>query len=144
MLVYLIPLIAIMLPAMRFLPELIAYRPKSRIAALYAKLLALEREIVATPDGDQIPHYVQRLDAIEDEVTDAKVPGWYAQDVYALRAAIDLVRERLGAEREGHSRLPSVTLRRPRRKRPSSDARQPRRPCSRYWSAWLRGRRGLR
>ena len=102
MLVFLIPLIAVLLPTIRFLPDLIAYKPRARIAALYAKLRALEREIASTRDVARIPEYVERLDAIEAEVTNAKLSGWYAQDVYALRAAIDLVRERLGAPgREG-------------------------------------------
>ena len=105
MLVYLIPLIAVLVPALRFLPELIAYKPKSRIAALYAKLRALEHEMMAsTRDVARIPEYVEQLDAIEAEVTAAKVPGWYAHDIYQLRAAIDLVRERLG--RPGAKAIP--------------------------------------
>ena len=104
MLVYLIPLIAVLVPALRFLPDLIAYKPKSRIASLYAKLRALEREIATTRDPERIPEYLERLDAIEAEVTDAKVPAWFAQDVYTLRAAIDLVRERLG--RPGAKAIP--------------------------------------
>ena len=105
MLVYLIPLIAVLVPALRFLPELIAYKPRSRIAALYAKLRALEHEMMAsTRDVARIPEYVEQLDAIEAEVTAAKVPGWNAHDIYQLRAAIDLVRERLG--RPGAKAIP--------------------------------------
>ncbi|MET0204139.1 MAG: TAXI family TRAP transporter solute-binding subunit [Casimicrobiaceae bacterium] len=104
MLVFLIPLIAVLLPTIRFLPDIIAYRPRARIAALYAKLRALEHEIASTRDVARIPEYVERLDAIEAEVTNTKLPGWYAQDVYALRAAIDLVRERLG--RPGAKAIP--------------------------------------
>jgi hypothetical protein len=48
MLVFLIPLIAVLLPTIRFLPDIIAYRPRARIAALYAKLRALEHEIAST------------------------------------------------------------------------------------------------
>jgi TRAP transporter TAXI family solute receptor len=96
MLVYLIPVIAVLIPALRFLPGLLAYKPKARIAALYAKLSAIEREIADTGDVERVPEYLERLDAIEAEVTDVKVPIWYTRDVYVLRAAIDLVRERLG------------------------------------------------
>ena len=106
MLVFLIPLVAVLLPTIRFLPDIIAYKPRARIAALYAKLRALEREIASTRDVARIPEYVERLDAIEAEVTDAKLSGWYAQDVYALRAAIDLVRERLG--RPGAKAIPGL------------------------------------
>jgi TRAP transporter TAXI family solute receptor len=108
MLVFLIPLIAVLLPTIRFLPDLIAYKPKARIAALYAKLRALEHEIASTRDVARVPEYVERLDAIEAEVIDAKLGGWYAQDVYALRAAIDLVRERLG--RPGAKAIPGFRI----------------------------------
>ena len=91
---------------MRFLPDIIAYRPRARIAALYAKLRGLEHEIASTRDVARIPEYVERLDAIEAEVTNTKLSGWYAQDVYALRAAIDLVRERLG--RPGAKAIPGL------------------------------------
>ncbi len=104
MLVYLIPIVAVLVPALRFLPNLISYRPRSRIAALYAKLSALEHEIVSAGDPARVQDYVERLDAIESEVTGAKLSGWYAQDVYTLRAAIDLVRERLG--RPGAKAIP--------------------------------------
>jgi TRAP transporter TAXI family solute receptor len=96
MLVYLIPIIAVLIPAVRFLPDLYAYRPKSKIAALYEKLRALEREIGVDLDETRVAGYVARLDEIEAEVTASNTPAWFAQDTYVLRAAIDLVRERLG------------------------------------------------
>jgi hypothetical protein len=105
MLVYLIPLIAIVVPALRFLPDLLAYKPRSRIAALYGKLRALEGEVATARDATQVHAYLARLDEIEGEVTQTKLPSWYAHDVYALRAAIDLVRERLG--RPGAKAIPT-------------------------------------
>jgi TRAP transporter TAXI family solute receptor len=96
MLVYLIPIIAVLIPAVRFLPDLYAYRPKSKIAALYEKLRTLEREIGADPDVARVAGYLARLDEIEAEVAASNTPAWFAQDSYVLRAAIDLVRERLG------------------------------------------------
>jgi hypothetical protein len=49
--------------------------------------------------------YVARLDDIESEVRRTKLSAWYSHDVYALRAAIDLVRERLG--RPGAKAIPT-------------------------------------
>ena len=105
MLVYLIPLIAVLVPALRFLPDLMAYKPRSRIANLYGQLRALEGEMTAARDASQVSAYVARLDEIEGEVTRTKLPAWYSHDVYALRAAIDLVRERLG--RPGAKAIPT-------------------------------------
>ncbi len=106
MLVFLIPLVAVLLPAVRFLPNLYAYRPRARIAALYEKLRTLERDVAATPDPALVADYVARLDRIEAEVIECKLPAWFVQETYALRAAIDLVRERLG--RPGTKALPRL------------------------------------
>jgi TRAP transporter TAXI family solute receptor len=106
MLVFLIPLVAVLLPTLRFLPDLYTYQPRARIAALYEKLRTLERDVVATPDPALVADYVARLDRIEAEVIECKLPAWFVQETYALRAAIDLVRERLG--RPGTKALPRL------------------------------------
>jgi len=108
MLVFLIPLVAVLLPALRFLPDIYAYKPKARIAALYEKLRNLERDVAATPDPALVADYVARLDRIEAEVIECKLPAWFVQETYALRAAIDLVRERLG--RPGTKALPRLRI----------------------------------
>jgi len=105
MLVYLIPLVAVLVPALRFLPDLLAYKPRSRIAHLYGRLRALESEMAAARDASQVSAFVARLDEIESEVTQTKLPVGYSHDVYALRAAIDLVRERVG--RPGAKAIPT-------------------------------------
>ena len=106
MLVFLIPLVAVLLPTMRFLPDLYAYRPRARIAALYEKLRTLERDVAATPDPALVTDYIARLDRIEADVIECKLPAWFVQETYALRAAIDLVRERLG--RPGTKAIPRL------------------------------------
>lgn len=106
MLVFLIPLVAVLLPTLRFLPDIYAYKPKARIAALYEKLRTLERDVAATPDPALVADYIARLDRIEAEVIECKLPAWFVQETYALRAAIDLVRERLG--RPGTKAIPRL------------------------------------
>jgi len=105
MLVYLIPLVAVLVPALRFLPDLLAYKPRLRIARLYGRLRALESEMAAARDASQVSTFVARLDEIESDVTRTKLPVGYSHDVYALRAAIDLVRERVG--RPGAKAIPT-------------------------------------
>ena len=96
MLILLIPVFAVLLPAIKLVPIAYTYRLKARIAQWYARLGALESEIKGTPDPAQVDLYLARLDAIEKEISDAHVPKWFAEQAYLLRAAIDLVRERLG------------------------------------------------
>jgi TRAP transporter TAXI family solute receptor len=96
MLVLLIPILAVLVPAIKFLPDLYTYRLKAKVSRCYAALRALEAEIGRTPDPASVPGYLLRLDAIEADVDATKLPNWFAEQGYALRAAIDLVRERLG------------------------------------------------
>ncbi len=96
MLVLIIPVLAVLVPAIRYLPNLYTYRLKAKITRWYAALHTLEVAIERTPDPDKVQEYLVRLDALEDEVNGANLPSWFADQGYSLRAAIDLVRERLG------------------------------------------------
>ena len=95
-----------LIPAIKFAPVLYTYRLKSRIGRWYEQL-ARRRESkwpgsrIATRADD----YLSRLDAIEAEIKAARLPNWLREQAYLLRAAIDLVRERLGiAGSRGRSR----------------------------------------
>ena len=48
------------------------------------------------PDATRIDDYLSRLDLIEAEINATSMPSWLSEQMYLLRAAIDLVRERLG------------------------------------------------
>jgi len=96
MLILLIPMFAVLIPAIKFVPVLYAYRLKARIARWYARLGEVESELAGTPNPARVEEYLARLDVIETEINAAQVPKWFAEEAYLLRAAIDLVRERLG------------------------------------------------
>jgi TRAP transporter TAXI family solute receptor len=96
LLVLLIPIVAVLLPVLRFLPALIEYRLHARIAKWYVRLGAIEDEMGDRLAPGRVPEFVAKLDAIETQVNDSNVPSGGADQLYALRAAIDLVRERLG------------------------------------------------
>ena len=101
---YLIPLDRGAVPAMRFLPE---SSPTSRGHESRRCTRSCARSSMRSrrrTTSHACRNTSIALDAIETEVTNAKVPGWYAHDIYALRAAIDLVRERLG--RPGAKAIP--------------------------------------
>ena len=85
-----------LLPAIKFAPVLYTYRLKARIGRWYARLGAVEREVAGQPDAARIGDHVARLDAIEREIKATRLPNWMSEQTYLLRAAIDLVRERLG------------------------------------------------
>jgi len=96
MLILLIPVFAVLLPAIKFVPVLYTYRLNARIARWYARLGEVEGSLSATPDPARVDDCLERLDTLEAEIGAAHLPKWFAEQAYLLRAAIDLVRERLG------------------------------------------------
>jgi hypothetical protein len=111
MLILLIPILAVLIPAVKLVPVLYNYRLNARIVRGYAQLGGVERELTETPDPARIGEWLARLDAIEAEVGAARLPKWFGEETYLLRAAIDLVRERLE-----HARCQAIPAIRDRRR----------------------------
>ncbi|MGB0681779.1 MAG: TAXI family TRAP transporter solute-binding subunit [Magnetovibrionaceae bacterium] len=94
--VLIVPLIGLMLPLMRVLPPVWRWRIRSRIYRLYRDLFDIERCLVSTPDDlATIRAALGRLDGLEAEIRSLKVPLSYADEAYALRVHVDLVRGKL-------------------------------------------------
>jgi len=99
MAVVLISLIAVLIPLARVVPPLYTFRIRSRVFRWYGQLRALEDSIGKRPPQD----LRDELEAIEHKVERVHVPLSYADELYALRSHIDMVRSRLppvGAEGE--------------------------------------------
>ncbi len=96
MLILMLPVFGVLLPAIKFAPMLYTFRLKARIGRWYARLGAVEHEMSGRPDTARVGDYISRLDAIEREINATRLPNWLSEQIYLLRAAIDLVRERLG------------------------------------------------
>ncbi|CAH2782199.1 MAG: TRAP-type uncharacterized transport system, periplasmic component [uncultured Paraburkholderia sp.] len=94
LLVVVVPLIVLLVPALRLVPSLYAWRVKSRIYRWYGALIAIERSALS----DHSP--AERLDAIEDSVNGLKMPLAYADQFYVLREHIGFVRVRLTNTRD--------------------------------------------
>jgi TRAP-type uncharacterized transport system substrate-binding protein len=91
-----VPVVVILVPAVRLLPTLLSLRTKLRLYRWYRALLEVERDSYALP-SDQRSKLVARLDHIEKEVNRMKVPASFADQFYALRGSIGFVRERISA-----------------------------------------------
>lgn len=87
----LVTLIAVLLPLSRVLPPLYEHRVRSRIFRWYRRLREIEDELATAPAA----RLEQRLDELEARVGHISVPLAYADELYALRSHIDLVRGRL-------------------------------------------------
>lgn len=89
--VALVSIIAILIPLSRVVPPLYQFRIRSRIFRWYGQLRAVEEAQGERP-ADEL---AKQLDAIESRVENVTVPLSYANELYALRANINLVRQRV-------------------------------------------------
>jgi hypothetical protein len=95
LLVVVVPLIVLLVPALRVVPSLYAWRVKSRIYRWYGALIAIERGVLGETSAEERQTLLERLDTIEESVNGLKMPLAYADQFYVLREHIGFVRERL-------------------------------------------------
>jgi ABC-type nitrate/sulfonate/bicarbonate transport system substrate-binding protein len=87
-------IVAILLPLSRVVPPLYQFRIRSRVFRWYAQLRSIEDRLQAEPAAR--PELARELEQLEERVGRIHVPLSYADELYALRGNIDLVRRRLG------------------------------------------------
>jgi hypothetical protein len=90
-LVLLIPLVAIVLPVMRFAPALYGWRARSRVYKWYGQLKFLERELDEDPAARTRAEWLAELERIEDHVHRVSTPLAFTNLLYTLREHIALV-----------------------------------------------------
>jgi TRAP-type uncharacterized transport system substrate-binding protein len=99
LLVVVVPVIVILIPALRFVPPLYAWRVKSRFHRRYGELMALERSMLDDPSEQNHAEFTAKLNDIETELNKLKMPLAYADSFYALREHISYVRSQIAALR---------------------------------------------
>ena len=88
-------IIAILLPLSRIVPPLYEFRIRSRVFRWYGQLRAIENQMQeADADPAQL---ADELDSLEQKAGRVSVPLSYADELYALRNNINLVRRKLEA-----------------------------------------------
>ena len=99
--------IVVLIPLSRVIPPLYELRIRSRVFRWYGKLRQIEASL---PEGAGAGHSAQplmdELDALDARVRLLQVPLSYADELYAMRSHIDLVRKKLralGAQTPGGS-----------------------------------------
>jgi TRAP-type uncharacterized transport system substrate-binding protein len=96
--VVLVPVFVVVLPSLRYLPQLYRWRINSRIHKRYGELMALERETLRPLSEERRSELLSRLQDIEKAVIKRKIPGSHAEQLYLLRQHISFVRESLTRE----------------------------------------------
>jgi hypothetical protein len=93
-----VPLVLLLLPALKVIPSVLGWKTKLRLYRWYRALLLLEYEVRDEMAPEKRAETLKRLDAIEQTVNYARVPASFADQFYSLKGHIKLVRARLGAE----------------------------------------------
>lgn len=93
--VVLVPIFVVVIPSLRYLPQLYNWRIRSRIHRRYGELMAIEREALGDLSDERRAALLERVDDIERSVIAVKMPGSHGESLYRLRELIGFVRERL-------------------------------------------------
>ncbi len=99
--VVLVPIVVVLIPAIKLVPALYRWRIRTRIYKRYGELMALEREMLDKTTPEQRTALGKRLDEIEKRVNGSKMPLPFADQFYVLREHINFVRRRLAASGGG-------------------------------------------
>ena len=86
-------IVAVLLPLGKIAPPLYAFRVRSRVFRWYGQLRALEDRWET--GSAQTPELLEELKTLENRVEKVIVPLSYADELYALRNHIELVRQKL-------------------------------------------------
>ena len=92
-------LLAIMLPLSRIVPPLYQFRVRSRVFRWYGRLREIESDLEA--GKTDTTELLKALSALEAQAEKVSVPLSYADELYALRNHIHLVRKKLLRASEG-------------------------------------------
>ena len=90
-----VPLAGILLPLIKIGPALYKWRIRRRIFYWYGRLKALESTVADDPSGESLDDERDEIALIDAAVNTIPVPLAFSDQYYTLRAAIDLVRQRL-------------------------------------------------
>jgi hypothetical protein len=98
-LVAFVPALVILIPALKLIPAAYKWRLRMRLYRRYRAMLALEREVEQSPMSQaQRDDLQKKVDEIEEDVNQMKVPASFADQYYALRTYVVFVRQQLVAK----------------------------------------------
>ena len=94
-----IPLLTIVYPLLKLMPSVFDWAMRRQFYKVYVELRQMDRGLSSVDPG-QIEHYKKRLEELEQRVTSLRVPVTYASMLYALKAHIGAVRQKVHAADE--------------------------------------------
>jgi hypothetical protein len=93
--VILLPLVALLFPLFRIMPNIYRWRMRSKIYRWYEKFEDIDAVIFKTKQSTDIATYIKELDDLEEKVAHIRVPLAFQEELFDLRLHIDLLRKKL-------------------------------------------------
>jgi TRAP-type uncharacterized transport system substrate-binding protein len=93
--VFILPLLAIMIPLVRTVPALYTWQIKRRLYRWYGELKFVEAQLREASAPEHFREYLARVDWIEDQAAKSRVPLNFSDYFYVLKEHIDLVRRKI-------------------------------------------------
>jgi len=94
-----LPILFILLPAMRAVPQLYAYVMRWRVWQHYPEIRKIEDRLAEGADDSDLTQMDRELVALDDRLSHIRLPAAYRQTAYEARIHIELVRGRIGEMR---------------------------------------------
>ncbi|HEY0201580.1 MAG TPA: TAXI family TRAP transporter solute-binding subunit, partial [Burkholderiaceae bacterium] len=88
-------IVAMLLPLSRIVPPLYAHRVRSRVFRWYGRLRDIEQQMETRQPAGNRQALADELDRLDTQVEKVSVPLSYADELYALRNHIRMVRDKL-------------------------------------------------
>jgi hypothetical protein len=95
LIVSLVVLLPILIPLVRFAPQIYSWRVRQRILYWYGALKRLESSARGAITPEARAQHLAELDSIEAAVDDIPIPLAFSDKLYELRQHIEVVRRRL-------------------------------------------------
>ena len=95
LIVLLVPIVALLIPLLKIAPALYSWRIRSKVFRCYGELRFLEEDLKHHYNPERLMEYRNRLEALDEEASQLRVPLGYTDLVYTLREHVGLVQHTL-------------------------------------------------
>lgn len=94
-LVVMLPALLVIIPIIRYIPEIYNWNIRRRINRRYGQLMALERQSLRGLSAEERTALIEHVAKIEKSVIGLKLPGSHATQLFTLRQHLQFVRDNL-------------------------------------------------
>ncbi len=95
LIIMLVPVIGILLPLFKLAPYVYSWRVRTRVFRYYGELKLLELQAQEHPESRKPEQWMRELDRIDEAANRTPTPTAFADQVYTLRAHVNMVRRAL-------------------------------------------------